>query len=98
MPEFETLLRGDANLLIAGRLCLGPKAAMLVEPSRVMQSISEAEAVVDCACKLDHFAVQLHRLVWKTKMPQGKCQITAMSNAGILAHKPGPERRAHPVV
>ena len=31
---------------------------MLVEPTRVMQCVFEAERVVDAASKLDHFAIE----------------------------------------
>src|SRR5215469_4741639 len=97
-PEIEPLLRGDANLLVPGRMCLDPKPAMLIKPARMMQRVFEAEGVVDCACELHHLAVELQRPVRETKMPQGQRQITAMRDAGILAHEPCPERRARAIV
>ena len=71
---------------------------MLVEPARVMQGVFEAEGVVESACKLDHFAVEFKRLVREPEVPQGQREITAMSDAGILAHESGPKRRALAVV
>ena len=92
-------------LFVAIRICSSPAAvafdpqsAMLVEPTRVMQCVFEAEGVVDAACELDHLVIEFERLVRKTEVPQGQRQITAMSDAGILAHESGPKRRALAVV
>ena len=62
VPEKKPLLRRDSNLLLAGRLRVHPQPAMLVEPSRVMQCVFEAEGLVDGARELEHLAVELQRL------------------------------------
>src|SRR5215472_9111013 len=98
MPEAKPLLRCDPNLLVTGLLHPHPKPAMLVEPTRVMQSVFEAEGVINGACELEHRGVQFERLVWEAKVPQGQRQEASMSDAGILAHELDPERRTCTVV
>ena len=98
VPKKKPLFRRDPNLLVAGRLRRNPQSAMLVEPSRVMQCVFQTEGLIDGTRELEHLVVELQRFVRKTEVPQGQRQITAVSDAGILAHEPGPERRALAVV
>ena len=72
VPKTKPLLRRDLHLFLAGRLRLRAEPAMLIEPTRVMQCVFEAERVVDGAREFERLAVKLQRLVRKTEVPQ--CQ------------------------
>jgi hypothetical protein len=86
------------DLLITGRLGSLTQPTMLMEPSRVMQRVFQAEGVVDGSRELDRLTTELERLIRKAKVPQSQRQVASVRDPSILADTMRPKRCPLPIV
>ena len=98
VPQCKTLFGRDRDLFFGSRLDLGPEPAILVQPTRVVQGVGQAERVADLAGQLKHLSVDLQSLVRVAQVPQRNRQVGAAGDAGIVARVDCPKLGALPVV
>ena len=94
MPEKKCLFGSDTNLFIARSLRFRTEPAVLMKPAGMMQSILEAERVINGTGQLNHFLIERECLIGEAEMPQAP----ALNNTGASLPASSPTWRAQKAV